>query len=100
VGTSRAWMSKSLLFDDPLYLVNYLYAGFVAAALYDRAHTDPDFGRKYEILLRRGFDVDPKVLLASVGIQLDDPNLIRKALALFRAKTDELQRLYNVEPPR
>jgi hypothetical protein len=36
VGTSRAWMSKDLLFEDPLYLVNYLYASFVAVALYDR----------------------------------------------------------------
>ena len=95
VGTSRGWMAKSLLFDDPLYLVNYLYAGFVAAALYDRAQSDPDFARKYNALLRRGFDADPNVLLASVGIQLDDPGLAHRAIALFRAKTEELR----VSPP-
>jgi oligoendopeptidase F len=98
VGTSRGWISKTLLFHDPLYLVNYLYAGFVAAALYDRAQVDPDFGPKYSALLRRGFDADPKVLLASVGIQLDDPGLIRRAIALFKAKTEELQALYAMPP--
>jgi oligoendopeptidase F len=97
VGRSRAWMTKSLLFEDPLYLVNYLYASFIAAALYDRAQVDPDFSRKYEALLRRGFDADPKTLLATIGIQLDDPSVIRGAIALFKAKTRELQSLYGVK---
>lgn len=96
VGTSRGWMTKSLLFEDPLYLVNYLYAGFVAVALYDRAQADPDFARKYDALLRRGFDADATVLLASVGIQLDDPGLIRRAIGLFKAKTQELRALYGM----
>jgi oligoendopeptidase F len=104
VGTSRAWMNKDLLFEDPLYLVNYLYASFVAVALYDQIQVDPDFSRKYEALLRRGFDADPKDLLASVGIHLDDPGLIRSAIALFRAKTEELRALYDADasgpPPR
>ena len=56
IGDSREWMRKSLLFEDPLYLVNYLYAAVVAVALYDRVQTDPGFAAKYEALLRRGFD--------------------------------------------
>ncbi len=98
VGNSREWMRKSLLFEDPLYLVNYLYAAVVAVALYDRAHADPDFAGKYETLLRRGFDVPPSTLLASMNIRLDDPALVKAASRLFQAKTEELQSLYQAEP--
>ncbi|HEY4762646.1 MAG TPA: M3 family metallopeptidase [Candidatus Sulfotelmatobacter sp.] len=97
VGVSREWMRKRLLFDDPLYLVNYLYAAVVAVALYDRAHTDPDFGSKYEALLRRGFDREPQSILARMGIRLDDPSLVKAAARLLQTKTDELQQLYRAE---
>jgi oligoendopeptidase F len=98
VGNSREWMRKSLLFEDPLYLVNYLYAAVVAVALYDRSHTDPDFAAKYERMLRRGFDAPPQTLLASMGIRLDDPALVKAASRLFQAKTEQLQSLYQAEP--
>ncbi len=94
VGVSRSWMRKSLLFEDPLYLVNYLYAEFVAVALFDKAKSDPDFAKKYEALLRRGFDADPQTLLLSIGIRLDDPSLVTEAAKLFKSKTEELQSLY------
>ena len=97
VGVSREWMRKRLLFDDPLYLVNYLYAAVVAVALYDRAHTDPDFASKYEALLRRGFDREPQSILARMGIRLDDPSLVKAAARLLQTKTDELQQLYRAE---
>ena len=101
VGTSARLDDEIAVVRRPRDLVNYLYAGFVAVALYDRAQSDPDFGRKYDALLRRGFDADPKVLLASVGIQLDDPGLTHRAIALFKAKTDELEALYAAdETPR
>ncbi len=98
VGTSREWMRKSLLFEDPLYLVNYLYAAVVAVALYDRAHSDPNFASKYEALLSRGFDAEPQTLLASMNIRLDDPALVKAASRHFQAKTEELQHLYQAEP--
>jgi oligoendopeptidase F len=94
VGQSRGWMRKSLLFEDPLYLANYLYASVIAVALYDKSHSDPNFASKYEALLRRGFDSEPQTLLASLGIDLDDPNLIKPAARLLDAKTAELERLY------
>jgi oligoendopeptidase F len=97
LGNSRAWMRKSLLFEDPLYLVNYLYASLVAVALYERAQTDPQFASKYEALLRRGFDAEPQALLASMDIRLDDPELVKAATRLFQSKTEELQRIYQVE---
>lgn len=98
VGASYYWMRKSLVFQDPLYEVNYLYAGLVAVALYERAHSDPEFASKYEALLSRGFDADPQTLLASINIQLDDPELVRAASRLFQEKTKELENLYQKEP--
>jgi oligoendopeptidase F len=68
VGASREWMRKPLLFNDPLYLVNYLYAAVVAVALYDRAHTDPNVASKYEALLSSGFDAQAQAILARMGI--------------------------------
>ena len=94
VGVSRNWMRKSLVFEDPLYLVNYLYASVIAVALFDKAHADPAFAEKYEALLRRGFDADPQVLLATLDIHLDDPHLVEAAAKLFEEKTNELQVLY------
>ena len=98
VGQSRDWMRKSLLFEDPLYLVNYLYASVVAVALYDKSHTDPDFAAKYAALLHRGFDAEPQALLSTLGIHLDDPNLIQPAAHLLEQKTAELQRLFSQKP--
>jgi len=94
IGQSRGWMRKALVFEDPLYLVNYLYASVIAVALFDKSHTDPEFATKYEALLRRGFDSDPETLLASLGIRLDDPALVKPAARLLSEKTDELQSLY------
>ncbi len=94
VGRSRLWMRKALVFEDPLYLVNYLYASVIAVGLYDKSQTDPQFSSKYEALLRRGFDTEPQTILASLGIRLDDPALIKPAARLLTDKTDELQRLY------
>ncbi|HTV10201.1 MAG TPA: M3 family metallopeptidase [Candidatus Aquilonibacter sp.] len=96
-GTARAWMQKSLIFEDPLYLVNYLYAAAVAVALYEQSGSDPSFAGKYDRLLRRGFDADPKPLLLSIGIDLSNPDLIASAARLLRTKTDELESLYNAD---
>ena len=100
VGQSRLWMRKSLVFEDPLYLENYLYASVIAVALYDKSHTDPQFAVKYEALLRRGFDAEPMKILASIEIRLDDPALVRPAARLLTEKTEALQRLYNQESDR
>ena len=83
IGQSRGWMRKELVFEDPLYLVNYLYASVIAVALYDKSHSDPQFAAKYEALLRRGFDAEPQTILASMGIRLDEPNLVKPAADLM-----------------
>jgi oligoendopeptidase F len=100
IGQSHGWMRKGLVFEDPLYLVNYLYASVIGVALYDKSHSDPEFAAKYEALLRRGFDSKPETLLASLGIRLDDPDLIKPAARLLSEKTEELQSLYTQESDR
>jgi oligoendopeptidase F len=95
VGQSRLWMRKALLFEDPLYLENYLYASVIAVALYNKSHSDPEFAKRYEALLRRGFDSEPQDLLSSIGIRLDDPALVQPAAHLLTEKTNELQQLYS-----
>ena len=55
---------------------------------------------KYVSLLRRGFDSESQTILASIGIRLDDPNLVKPVAGLLTAKTDELQALYAQEAKR
>jgi oligoendopeptidase F len=93
-GLSRGWMTKKLVFEDPLYLVNYLYASAIAVCLYDKLESDPSFGPMYATLLRRGFDKEPKDLLADFGIRFDSPEVFARAARLVEEKTRELERLY------
>ncbi len=95
-ANSGAWMRKRLLFEDPLYLVNYLYAQLVAVALFDKLSTDRGFPARYEAVLRRGFDADAGELLSSLGIRLEDPQLVRAAARLVRTRTEELEKLYQI----
>ena len=95
IGQSRGWMEKSLVFEDPLYLVNYLYASVIAVALYEHSQSDPDFASKYEALLRRGFDASPQELLKTMNMRLDDPMLIQPAAKMLKEKTEELEKLYS-----
>ena len=93
-------MRKSLVFEDPLYLVNYLYASVIAVSLFDKSQSDPGFADKYEALLRRGFDTEPQAMLASLGIRLDDPALVKPAARLLAKKTEELQAAYDEQKAR
>jgi len=62
--SSALWSRKRLIFQDPFYLVNYMYAGIVAINLYKQAKVDPtDFPARYDALLRRGYDAPPMTLL-------------------------------------
>lgn len=93
-GTARGWMRKALLFEDPLYLVNYLYASVIAVALFDKQHTDPAFAAHYQALLRSGFQTTPQAMLATLGIRLDDPGLVHPVAAMLTARTAQLDALY------
>lgn len=90
------WINKRLVFDDPLYNVNYLYAMLLTCRLYEQAHRDPaDFGRRYAALLRNGFNAPAdKLIRKFMGFGLDNQALLRSALELMQQRTIELVLAY------
>jgi oligoendopeptidase F len=90
------WINKRLVFDDPLYNVNYLYAILVSCKLYQQQHADPKaFAVKYTALLKNGFDAPADDLLKKfMGFSLDSGSLLKDALGLMKDKTGKLEGLY------
>ncbi len=93
---AHLWMTKSLMFEDPLYLVNYLYAGLLATRLYEMALADPaGFAPRYRALQAGGFDAPPDALLAKFfGRPTRTDALVPGAMAIIGKKTAELEALY------
>jgi oligoendopeptidase F len=93
---AHAWMGKRLMFEDPLYLANYLYAGLWATKMFDMATRDPaHFQKRYAALMAEGFDAPPKVLLHHFfGRDLAPDELVGDATGVIRRKTAALQALY------
>jgi oligoendopeptidase F len=53
------------------------------------------FRDRYIALMRNGFDDTPEHLLkTSLNIDLEDPALLRSALAILEQRLDELRKLY------
>ena len=93
---AHAWIGKRLMFEDPLYLANYLYAGLWATKMFDMATHDPaDFQKRYAALMAEGFDASPKTLLHHFfGRDLAPDELVGDATGVIRRKTADLQALY------
>jgi oligoendopeptidase F len=90
------WARDRLFFTDPLYDVNYLYAGLLAIQYFADFEQDPSaFSRHYVALLKNGFNDPPAALERRfLGIDLDDePGLVANAGALIEKRTEELQKL-------
>ncbi len=90
------WINKRLVFDDPLYNVNYLYAILVSCKLYNMQHADPKgFAIKYTALLSNGFDAPAEDLLKKyMGFGLDNDALLNGTLQIMKDKTEALKGLY------
>jgi len=90
------WINKRLMYDDPIYNINYLYAMLVSCKLYELVHLDPkNFAIHYNALLRNGFDASADDLLKKfMGFGLGRKDLIDGALHLMQAKIEELKTLY------
>lgn len=88
-ASSAQWSTKELLFEDPFYYVNYLYAGMIAINLYKDLKAHPDtFPPRYQALLRRGYDAPPFTLLAPIlGKNITGDKLATNA---FRIIQDEV----------
>ena len=93
------WARNRLFFTDPVYDVNYLFAGLLALEYVQRLDEDPaGFPTRYVALLENGFTDSPQVLEKKfLGIDLDDTQgLVRNADDLIARRAHVLERLYDV----
>ena len=99
--TPLYWARDRLFFTDPLYDVNYLYAGLLALQYFADFERDPSgFSRGYVALLKNGFNDTPAALERRfLGIDLnDEPALVANAGSLIEKRTEQLQKL--LQTPR
>ena len=87
------WAMDSLMVEDPLYNVNYVYGGLLALKYYDLYTTRREwFVPRYIALLKNGFDEPPAELLHRfLGIELASPALLIDDLALLNHRLDQLE---------
>lgn len=103
-ATELYWARDRLFYTDPLYDVNYLYAGLLAERYF--ADFDRDrrtFAPRYLALLKNGFNESPATVERRfLGIDLsDERGLVENAAALIDARALVLERLYsNATPAR
>jgi oligoendopeptidase F len=88
----RQWQLVSLMYEDPFYDVNYVYAGLLALKYYDLLESDPKaFRRSFLAMLKNGFDAPPDVLLKKfLAIDLHDPRLVVDAQRALQRRLREL----------
>ena len=87
------WAILSLMLEDPLYDVNYVYGGLLALKYYNLYSTRQAwFVPRYLALLRNGFDRAPDELLRKfLEIDLSGPALLTDDLALLNRRMDQLE---------
>lgn len=87
------WAAVSLMYEDPLYDVNYVYGGLLALKYYQLYTSDREqFVPGYIALLKNGFDAPPAVLLKRfLNIDLFDPALFNDDLELLNRRLDQLE---------
>jgi len=92
----HAWIGKRLMYQDPLYLANYLYAGLLATKMFAMATSDPrDFQKRYEAMMVPGFDAPPKEILKRFfGRDLSPSDLVDADMSVIKGKTAALGRIY------
>jgi len=91
------WARDRLFYTDPLYDVNYLYAGLLALQYFSDYKRDPAaFSKRYVALLKNGFNDTPAALERKfLGVDLsNEAALVAGATALIDARTTSLANLY------
>jgi oligoendopeptidase F len=93
---AHTWITKSLLVQDPLYLVNYLYAGLLGTKMFDMLKQDPaSFQKHYAALLRKGFYAPPEELLRSFfGRDLSQRQLVDDGMIILQQRVSSLAEVY------
>ncbi|AWH55118.1 peptidase [Stenotrophomonas sp. ESTM1D_MKCIP4_1] len=90
------WETKRLMYEDPLYLANYLFAGLVAVQLYVQEQLDPQgFRQRYLAVLSEGFDRAPQEQVAQLlGHAPDWSALVDADLQVFDVQVARLHALH------
>ncbi|MGC2188395.1 MAG: M3 family metallopeptidase [Candidatus Sulfotelmatobacter sp.] len=87
------WARMSLMVEDPLYDVNYMYGGLLALKYYQLYSTRREwFVPRYIQLLKNGFSQPPAELLNQfLGIDLSGQALLNDDLDLLNQRLDQLE---------
>jgi oligoendopeptidase F len=87
------WAMVSLMLEDPLYDVNYVYGGLLALKYYELYSTRREwFVPRYIALLKNGFNQTPAELLDQfLGIELSGPGLLNDDLELLNRRLNQLE---------
>jgi oligoendopeptidase F len=87
------WTMVSLMYEDPLYDVNYVYGGLLALKYFQLYSRDRDsFVPRYIALLKNGFDAPPAVLLKKfLDIDLLDSSLLTDDLHVLDERLKQLE---------
>ena len=87
------WAMVSLMYEDPLYDVNYVYGGLLALKYYHLYTTRHDwFVPRYVALLKNGFDAPPAELLKRfLEIDLSGAGLLEDGLAVLNIRLDQME---------
>jgi oligoendopeptidase F len=87
------WASVSLMYEDPLYDVNYVYGGLLALKYYQLYSANKaEFIPRYLAFLRNGFDASPAALLKQfLDIDLFDRSLLQDDLDLLNRRLNQLE---------
>lgn len=87
------WAMVSLMYEDPLYDVNYVYGGLLALKYYELYTTRREwFVPRYMALLKNGFDAQPAELLKRfLEIDLPGPGLLDDGLAVLHSRLGQLE---------
>ena len=93
---AHTWITKKLLVQDPLYLVNYLYAGLLATKMFDTLKQEPvSFQKRYVTLLREGFHAPPQELLRGLfGRDLSQRQLVDDGMNILQQRISALAEVY------
>jgi oligoendopeptidase F len=87
------WALASLMFEDPLYDVNYVYGGLLALKYYQLYSTRQEwFVPRYLALLKNGFNQPPAELLNHfLGIDLSGPALLNDDVELLNRRLNQME---------
>jgi oligoendopeptidase F len=91
------WMMIPLMYEDPFYDVNYVYAGLLGLKYLEMYTSNrEDFVPRYIALMKNGFDAPASALLKQfLGIDLNSPAFVRDAMTSVDARVQALARSYD-----